>query len=306
MRQPAPTRQPSGRLWITGASGLLGNALCNQRSDWDVLGLHNSRTVPAAGVASARIDLTDYRSVKALLQKSPPDVVIHCAAISDPGICERDPRAARRVNVDATVNLAGLCADREVPFVFTSSDLVFDGTRAPYREADPVNPVSFYGEQKVVAEAGVLRAHPAAAICRLPLLFGLRAGLPAGALRGLIGAPTADSVRLFVDEYRTPVSTATAAAGLLIALCRHRGLLHLGGGERISRYDFGCLCAEVFEVAQARLLPCSQADLKLMPRRPPDVSLDITKARQLGYSPPALSEQLQAVRNERIEGGAEP
>ena len=38
--------------------------------------------------------------------------------------------------------------------VFTSSDLVFDGLKAPYRESDPVSPVSVYGEQKVLAEEG--------------------------------------------------------------------------------------------------------------------------------------------------------
>jgi dTDP-4-dehydrorhamnose reductase len=46
-------------------------------------------------------------------------------------------------------------------------------------------------------------------------------------------------LRLFIDEFRTPVSGVTAAQGLLLALDKVRAIIHLGGKERISRYDFG-------------------------------------------------------------------
>ena len=296
-------RRDSKRLWITGASGLLGSNLFSSCAGWEVLGLHYQHAAPQSRGPSVSIDLTNYISVKTLLHDSPPDAVIHCAAISDPGACEREPRTTRRINVEAVLNLAGLCADRAVPFVFTSSDLVFDGTRAPYRETDPVSPISFYAEQKVEAEIGTLEKHPAAAVCRMPLLFGFRGDEPAGALRGLAGTQPTAELRLFADEYRTPVSASVGAGGLLIALRTHHGILHLGGGERISRYEFGRLCADVFTTDSARLVPCRQSDVNLSPRRPPDVSLDITKARQLGYSPPSLREQLQAARNAWIERG---
>lgn len=298
MRQQNGQPQALKRLWVTGASGLLGSALCAQCAEWDVLGLWNVHAVPGTKANSARVDLTDYRAVKALLHDQPPAAVIHCAAVSDPGACERDSGSTRRINVDAVLGLAGLCADRAVPFVFTSTDLVFDGTRAPYREEDPVNPLSHYAEQKVRAEIGALEKHPGAVVCRLPLLFGFRAGQAAGALRGIVGAPPGAEARLFTDEYRTPVSAAAAASGILAALRLQRGILHLGGSERISRYEFGCLASDVFGTKAARLVPCRQKDMNLQPRRPPDVSLDSTKARQLGYAPPALEEQLRAVWKE--------
>ncbi len=47
--------------------------------------------------------------------------------------------------------LAMRCARDAISFAFTSSDLVFDGTRPPYHEPDAVNPVSVYGRYKTVS-----------------------------------------------------------------------------------------------------------------------------------------------------------
>ena len=84
-----------------------------------------------------------------------PDVVIHCAAQSRTGPCQQDPILARRINVEATSLLAELAA--EIPFLFMSSDQVFDGSKGWYVETDPVNPLNVYGETKAEAERIVLR-----------------------------------------------------------------------------------------------------------------------------------------------------
>jgi len=42
-------------------------------------------------------------------------------------------------------------------------------------------------------------------------------------------------INLFTDEYRTPVSAADAAPGILLGLSKTKGILHIGGLERISR-----------------------------------------------------------------------
>jgi dTDP-4-dehydrorhamnose reductase len=104
------------------------------------------------------------------------------------------------------------------------------------------------------------------------------------------------TVNLFVDEFRTPVSGRDAAKGLLIALDRLPGLIHLGGPERISRYEFGKLLSNIIGLSNARLNPCRQEDLKMPAPRPPDVSLDSSKAIALGFSPKTLKEEIEALR----------
>ncbi|MEM9807664.1 MAG: sugar nucleotide-binding protein, partial [Cyanobacteria bacterium P01_D01_bin.56] len=102
-------------------------------------------------------------------------------------------------------------------------------------------------------------------------------------------------LKLFVDEFRTPVSGTTAAKGLLLALEKAQGLIHLGGKERISRYDFGLLMTEVFDLPDDNLKPGRQQDVKMSAPRPPDTSLDSTKAFALGYAPGSIQEELEAL-----------
>ncbi|MEL6461931.1 MAG: sugar nucleotide-binding protein, partial [Cyanobacteria bacterium J06621_15] len=91
----------------------------------------------------------------------------------------------------------------------------------------------------------------------------------------------------------------TAAEGLLLALEKVQGIIHLGGIEKISRYDFGRLLVEIFEIPNAKIQASLQKDVKMAAPRPSDVSLDSSKAFELGYSPSSLREQLFSVNSEQ-------
>jgi len=100
---------------------------------------------------------------------------------------------------------------------------------------------------------------------------------------------------LFTDELRTPVGARTAAKGLLMALGVGDGILHLGGRERISRYDLGIRLAGMLGADVGLIKPGRQRDRTVGAPRPPDVSLDSSRAYSLGYDPPALREELKKV-----------
>jgi dTDP-4-dehydrorhamnose reductase len=75
-----------------------------------------------------------------------------------------------------------------------------------------------------------------------------------------------------------------------------QGMIHLGGKERLSRYDFGRLLVEVFQLPATRLKSCRQQDVKMAAPRPADVSLDSSKAFHLGYQPLSVREELEMLR----------
>jgi len=289
-------------LLVTGASGFLGWNICREAGKkWDLHGTVFSNPAEVPGVNIVRTDLTDLKAFKKVFNDIRPDAVIHTAAATSPNYCQEHPDDTKKINVDAAVNLAGLCADRKIPFVFTSTDLVFDGLNAPYNEEAPACPVNIYGEQKVMAEEGVLKRYPLAAVCRMPLMFGEPATAASGFFLAMIKAlKDGDELHLFVDEFRTPVSGQTAAQGLLIALDKASGLLHLGGKERISRFNFGILMMDVLNVSEARLVRCVQKEMKMSAPRPPDLSLDSSRAFALGYDPLPLIEQLKECLEDRI------
>jgi dTDP-4-dehydrorhamnose reductase len=286
------------RLLITGASGFLGwNISQIAKSDWTVWGTYFVHPLTIPHITLAKVDLTLFKDLKRFIDDAKPDAVIHTAAVSDPNFCQQNRTLSHNINTQVPINIAGLCSDLHIPCLFTSSDLVFNGLNPPYSEDDEPSPISFYGEQKAMAEAGMKDRYPLTAICRMPLMFGDPGPVATSFIQPMLQAIQSNrTINLFTDEFRTPLSGRDAARGLLIALSKPSGIIHLGGPERISRYEFGELLCEVLGLSNARLNPCRQKDIEMPAPRPPDVSLDSSKARALGFRPKSLKEEIEALK----------
>jgi dTDP-4-dehydrorhamnose reductase len=284
------------RILVTGASGALGWNVCAvARASWQVYGIVHRHAIDIPGVTGLTSDLTRPEELPRLFREIAPDAVIHCAAAAQPDFCQNHPDESRRINVEVAALLAALCKPEAIPCACVSTDLVFDGMRAPYREGDPVSPISVYGEQKAAAERAACARHPGAVICRLPPIFGDAGPASVSFLHPWVSAlRSGRPLTLFVDEFRTPVGIRVAAAGLLMALVTGGGTLHLGGRERVSRYDLGVMVAEMLGADPGLILPGHQRDRSVGAPRPPDVSLDSSRAYALGYDAPPLREALRA------------
>jgi len=282
------------RLLITGAGGLLGHALCEAAVHrWSVFALGRQTVPDVAQIQWVPADITDDRRLGDVFDTVRPQAVIHAAAMSQPNACEQSPKASAAVNLEATIRIGACCAAAGIPLVFTSSDLVFDGTHPPYEESDPVSPISVYGRHKAAAEMQLRAANPGATICRLPLMFGY-APTGGGFLGELVHTlSTGGRPALFTDEIRTPVSTRTAAQGLL-AMLREPGLtVHMGGRQSISRYQFGLYVATAMKLPAARIAPIRLGELTMPAPRSPDVSLNSRRAERLGFDAGDFIETLQ-------------
>ena len=287
------------KLLVTGASGFLGWHVCNAAADnWRVYGTVWKHPFNASFGKTVRINLTSADDIQSVLNTIRPDAVIHTAALADPEVCQQSPEEAHAINVTAAAIIARYCRELSIQLVFTSTDIVFDGLNPPYQENDPVCPINTYGHQKVLAEQKIRRLCGHATICRLPLLFGQPGPAGQSFLQHLLVSMSNHSpVTLFKDEFRTPISAPTAAAGLLLVLNTAPRIVHLGGAVRVSRYDFGRMVAEIFGMDQGLIIGGSQKDANMLALRPPDVSLENRKARALGFSPPDLASELTRLRD---------
>jgi dTDP-4-dehydrorhamnose reductase len=283
------------KLLLTGASGFLGWNIYNQAPEgWEIFGTYFSHPFSLSNLWTVEADLRNYRELKDLFKTVKPTAVIHTAAITDPNYCQLFQKETEAINCTASLALAGLCADHQTPLVFTSSDLVFDGSQAPYSENDPLCPINIYGEQKARAEVGMKERYPATIICRLPLMFGNPGMSAQSFIQPMLKAIQEDRpLNLFIDEFRTPVSGKTAAQGIFLAMDKAEGIIHLGGRDRISRYDFGLLLKNVLGAYNTQVIPCRQKDIPMAAPRPADVSLSSHKALSLGFDPPSLMEDLK-------------
>lgn len=285
------------KLLLTGASGFLGYHLLRvAATDWEVYGITHSNSFDFNKVVAVNCDITNYIELGNFIDDIEPDAIIHTAAISDANYCQQNKEQSYEVNVEATKNLAGICSDYNIPFAFTSTDLVFDGKNGMYTEEDAKNPLNAYGEQKAKAEDEVLRIYPNATVFRLPLMFGYPAASNGNYLNKFLqdikGGKTAT---LFTDEYRSVCGAKSIAKGLLHLLGKTSGIVHLAGPQRLSRYEFGIEAVKAFRLPVESIKAGSQKDIKMAAPRPADVSLDISKALTLGYSPLTVAEELKAI-----------
>jgi dTDP-4-dehydrorhamnose reductase len=160
-------------LLLTGLSGFLGWNICKLfKDEWEIHGTYHKNEIIIPGVKTHNLNLSDENRLRNVFLNCRPDAVIHLAALSAPNYCELHQNESYIVNVRSTKQITDICSQKNIPFVFTSSDLVFDGNHPFYHEASEVNPLSIYAQHKALAEKYIIEKYPKAAICRMPLMFG--------------------------------------------------------------------------------------------------------------------------------------
>ena len=272
--------------WITGANGLIGSYLVQTAprfaSRWRVRAL-----------TRADFDLLDFSAVHREFQKDRPQLVIHCAAITVVADAQKNPALARRVNVEVTKLLAELAAD--IPFVFFSTDLIFDGRKGNYGETDLPNPLHLYGETKAAAEQIALK-NPRHLVVRTSINGGISHTGNRGFNEQLrVALQTGQGMTLFTDEFRSPIpAVETARAVWELAQKNCAGIYHIAGAKKLSRWQIGELLLKRWPEIKTKIKPGSAGDFPGPPRAR-DTSLDISKVQKVLSRPlPGLNEWLAA------------
>ncbi|HEX5646838.1 MAG TPA: NAD(P)-dependent oxidoreductase [Nitrospira sp.] len=270
MKPDSSGRKPTAI--ITGAAGLIGQYLVKTAlrwvPQWDVQGL-----------TRADLDMTDHVAVERAWQHLQPSAVIHCAALSRTKDCEQDPQLARRINVDTTARLAHLCTD--IPFLFLSSGEVFDGRRGWYQEDDRPTPINVYGKTKLEAEQHVLQ-NPRHTVIRIVLTAGTSRNGDRSFVEDMCRtAEAGKNVTLYADEFRCPLPAGVIARTVWELVQRDcPGLYHVGGNERLSRWEIGEALLPWYPELSGRLVKGSSQDHRGAPR-PADLSLNCEKIQRL-------------------------
>ena len=286
------------KILITGASGFLGYHLLRlaYAKGFEVYGLYNSSVITFEQSTNLQLDLRNYIDMGNVIDDIEPDIVIHSAALTDANLCQTNKNLSYELNVEVTRNLAGICCDYQVPFVFTSTDLVFDGTKGNYTEDDEPNPLMVYGEHKLITEQEVERVYPSGLIVRCPLMFGALEASSKNYFANFVKAlRDGKSSKLFNDEFRSVCGGRSVAEGILHLCEEVSGIVHLAGAKCVSRYDFGLAIADAFGLDKGLLQSCSQKDIQMAAPRPADVSLNIQKAISFGYAPLDYQKELHLI-----------
>jgi dTDP-4-dehydrorhamnose reductase len=277
----------SRTILLTGAAGLLGNAILRQlASDHSVIATCHKDPieVPAGRLESVHIDLTVKEELRLLLASHEIDLVINCAGAVDVERCEVDHAYALSGNVTIVDNLIACHAENPFQLFQISTDYVFGGDCGPCRENDTPSPVNFYGESKLRAEKAILDAGISATTLRVCALYSLDPNAKPNlygktAQRLLQGQP----VRAATDLRTTPteINDLAAVVGELVDMHGLPRVLHLAAPEFLSRFDFAVQIAQHLGVNASSVVAVYSQDLNLEARRPARAGLSSNVADRL-------------------------
>ena len=284
------------KVLLTGASGLLGRYLM-ARAPKDVQILPTFYQHPIDG--GLCVDMTTPASIFYAFNKADPDVVIHCAGVSDVDACEKNPVFAEATNVTGTAWLCRAAEEYGARVVYVSTNAVFDGENAPYSEGDECKPVNKYGQIKLRAERTVTDLVSAWTIVRPILLYGWTYswGRQNWASRVYWALSNGATLRV-VDDTLTQPTYAGWAADAIWRLIegRYDGIYHLGGANVMSLLAFCNYCLLAFG-KPAQILPASSADFPTIAPRPRDTTYNLSKISEI-IQPLNIYDGLAQMRDE--------
>ncbi|RDU98149.1 dTDP-4-dehydrorhamnose reductase family protein [Trinickia dinghuensis] len=275
---------------VIGASGLLGRAVTREldaRAGWRVVPTAHRRTQ----ARRTALDIRDSAAVASFVDRVRPDAIVIAAAERRPDICERDPQAARALNVDAVRTIASAARQCGAWVLSISTDYVFNGSAPPYRIDDSPAPLNAYGHSKLEGERALAESTDFGCVLRLPLLYGPVVDWSESAVTSLVPAivaskaPGASPAPMDAWATRYPTYTPDVAYAIRGMLEQHadgktiRGIAQWSGDEPMTKFEIASRIARALCI-DARLEP-QAASVEATPR-PRDCHLDSSRLEALG------------------------
>jgi dTDP-4-dehydrorhamnose reductase len=275
------------KILCTGISGQVGQEL--QQT------LINSGSIIAVG--RNELDLSEPESIRQIINKIEPDVIINAAAYTAVDKAETELELAKAINGTAPTIMAQEAQKLGATLVHISTDYVFDGQKnTPYLEDDPTNPIGAYGQSKLLGEEGVRQNCTNHIILRTAWVYGSRGHGNFVKTMLRLGAER-EEIRVVADQVGTPTwskDIAIAITQLLTALESGAsfGTYHFTNSGVTSWYDFAVAIFEEakqigFPIKVERVVPITTADYPTPAKRPAYSVLSNGKiAKTLGnYAP---------------------
>jgi dTDP-4-dehydrorhamnose reductase len=236
---PMPVPSRTDTVLVTGATGLLGTALCSVLARGRHRVIRHGRTPYGDGHPAFPLEQLDQ--IEPAIRQGRPDWIVHAAGNTSVDACEQDPAAARRLHVEASAELARAAGLHGSRLLYVSTDSVYDGEQVgAHGEDDPTRPVNHYARTKREGEQASLAALPSTIVARVNF-FGLHLTRPQG-LAAWIGQNLKQgrSFDGFTDVHFSPLLNLDLAELFAEAMARDLpgGIYNFGASDRCSKYEF--------------------------------------------------------------------
>lgn len=278
------------KLLITGISGLLGNNLaCYFRDKYEVSGTYNSHDVTIEGVYTHKCDFSNSDDIRNRISADKPDIIIHCASLTNIDDCEVSKEYTEKINVGATRTISEAADKHDIKLIYISSDSVYDGVKGNFSENDKINPQNYYGLSKYLGELEVLKV-PNSLVLKTNI-FGWniqeKTSLGEWVIKSLQDQKTING---FKDAIFSSIYTFELARVIDIAIVKNlSGTFNCGASDYCSKYEFAVKIAELFDFDKSLIIPVSIDDYDFKAKRGKNLSLNMNGIQQaLNYRLPSI------------------
>lgn len=298
-----PSKKRIKSVLVTGGTGLLGKGMEETMpAGCRILSLHQRPyEVKDSRVKHLVLDIRDKRAVDRLFAKHHFDTVIHAAGIASVDFVEKHYAESLESNIVGTLNVTSACRKSDIYLAYISTNAVFDGTKPPYRESDPIHPVNKYGQLKAECERLVTETLARFCIVRPILMYGwnhvvTRPNTATWIYDKLLRGETVSVVN---DVYENPLFNQQCGRALwAVAKKESEGIFHVAGKTVVSRYEFALKIAEVFALDASLIRPVTSAFFPDIAPRPPNTAFVTQRMeRELGVSPLSIEQGLLAMKS---------
>jgi dTDP-4-dehydrorhamnose reductase len=225
-----------------------------------------------------------------MLESVKPDIVIHCAAITDLSYCIKYPDRAQKLHVDASAVLASFPSVEKM--VYISTDSVFKGTKGYYSEEEITNPLNIYATTKRDGELAVMNESNQGYIIRTNII-GYKEPLGNSLFEWAYKeVSNGHSINGFTNVLFNPLYTGLLA-GMLIEFLQSvasPGYYHFASDTPVSKYTFLQKVAEALGFHQAFISPVELDNSLYEVQRPLNTSLCTKKLAGIGISIPDIDQ----------------
>ncbi|MGI0046895.1 MAG: dTDP-4-dehydrorhamnose reductase [Nitrosotalea sp.] len=270
------------KFLVTGSAGLVGRQITKDLFESSQVYSCYHKARPDFGIPIS-MDLTRIDDIEKTIQKIKPDTIIHCAAMADPDLCEKEQEIATKINVKATEIISRQAAKIKSFLIYISTDYVFDGKNGNKKESDTPNPINHYGKTKLQGEQAVQDLAPKWCIARTSIPYGThptRKNLLSFVIESLQEKKEFQAPK---DQYICPTYLPNLSRMLIELGTRQiAGTIHLSGATRVSRYEMAKMISEKLSLDTTLLKPVKISDMtNWTAKRPQDSSLDTSKANKI-------------------------
>ena len=295
------------KILVTGSNGLLGqkiteHVLKNGGFELIATAKGENRYPVKTGYHYVEMDILNPEQVREVMKAHQPDAVIHTAAMTNVDACEAHKEEAFALNVEAVIHLAQLCEAQDVQLIHLSTDFIFDGEDGPYREDAAPNPLSYYGETKLLAEEAVKQSKGRWAILRTIIVYGVVADMSRSniVLWAKDALKKGQPLSIVNDQWRMPTLAEDLAACCLLAVSHDaQGIYNVSGKDMMSIVELVRRVADFWGLDKSLIQEISAASLNQTAKRPKRTGFILDKAMtELHYQPHSFEEGLQLIKEQ--------